>query len=471
MAKKGIYSLLGCGGNEEDHQEMVFHENAEQTERCRSDSFFSVYSEYNDDDDDQGSYEPLIKPRGAATFASYMNLTNTCIGAGCLALPYAVVNCGLILGIILVVLSALMQLFSLHILSICAAKVENPSFYTVCQASVPRMTFLVDLAVVLQSFGVCTSYLIVISDLMPDVMNNFKVEGVWQKRPLWVLLAFAVCFPLSCFRKLDALRYTSGLSVLFVLFLMLMILFYAIPGDGLHPCQSVDAGEVCVGEKPLISVSTTTFQVFGIITNAYSCQSNVFSVVNELRNPTQPRVDFITSSSILTALGVYSIVAISGFFTYGTEVESNIMLNYPTSHFVSVGRLFVSFLTAFSFPIVFQPGRNSFLGLWRFMDKSEDAWIRHKSFRYISVTLCTLVLSLFVALQVDDLGIMFSFVGATGATTVSFILPGAAYYHMHAKPEVSFCDQDLFTKLSYLLFIAGCIFAPMGVAFLFVPNS
>ena len=133
---------------------------------------------------------------------------------------------------------------------------------------------MVDFAVVLQSFGVCTSYLIVISDLMPDVMDNFGVtEGFWQDRPVWVLLGFAMCAPLSCFRKLDALRYTSGLSVLFVLFLMLMVFIFAIPGDGLHPCEGVPSDETCVGDKPMISVTTKTFQVFGIITNAYSCQS------------------------------------------------------------------------------------------------------------------------------------------------------------------------------------------------------
>ena len=193
---------------------------------------------------------------------------------GCLALPYAVANCGLVLGVVLVLISASMQLFSLHILSVCAAQVEHPSFYSVCQASVPRMTFMVDFAVVLQSFGVCTSYLIVISDLMPDVMDNFGVtESFWQDRPVWVLLGFAMCAPLSCFRKLDALRYTSGLSVLFVLFLMLMVFIFAIPGDGLHPCEGVPSDETCVGDKPMISVTTKTFQVFGIITNAYSCQS------------------------------------------------------------------------------------------------------------------------------------------------------------------------------------------------------
>jgi amino acid permease len=57
---------------------------------------------------------------------------------------------------------------------------------------------------------------------------------------------------------------------------------------------------------------------------------NVFSVVHELRNPTQARVDAITSGAIGTALVVYGVIAVAGFFTYGTEVESNILVSYPS---------------------------------------------------------------------------------------------------------------------------------------------
>ena len=57
---------------------------------------------------------------------------------------------------------------------------------------------------------------------------------------------------------------------------------------------------------------------------------NVFSVVTELRNSTQARVDAITRSSVVTAVIVYGIVAIAGFSTYGTEVESNILVSYPS---------------------------------------------------------------------------------------------------------------------------------------------
>ena len=105
---------------------------------------------------------------------------------------------------------------------------------------------------------------------MPDVMDNFKLTGFWIKREPWILLGFAVVAPLSCFKKVDALKYTSGLSVMFVCFLTLLILLYSIPGDSLDPCSTdddegiEDNAESCVGDKPMISITGNTFRVLSI---------------------------------------------------------------------------------------------------------------------------------------------------------------------------------------------------------------
>ena len=230
----------------------------------------SVYSQYTDPD---LPVEP-IQLNDASSLSCFINLTNTIIGAGVLSLPYAVAYSGSALGVVLISVSGIAQILSLHLLSICAAKVPAPSsFYTVTQATVPSLTVLVDLAVAIQSFGVCSSYLIVMSDLMPDVMDFFNVGGIWQRRYLWIIIGFSIVAPLSTFKKMDALKYTSGLSVMFVAFLTFMVLFFAIPGDGLHPCDLQDDGDDCIGSKPLVSVDNNTFRVFSIFTNAYSCQS------------------------------------------------------------------------------------------------------------------------------------------------------------------------------------------------------
>jgi hypothetical protein len=69
-----MHRYFGCGDSSGQH-EMVYHD---VKQRTRSDS---IYSEFNEEDYDDGDVSEAVKPQGAATFASYMNLTNTCIGA------------------------------------------------------------------------------------------------------------------------------------------------------------------------------------------------------------------------------------------------------------------------------------------------------------------------------------------------------------------------------------------------------
>jgi amino acid permease len=123
----------------------------------------------------------------------------------------------------------------------------------------------------------------------------------------------------------------------------------------------------------------------------------------------------------------------------------------------------VSLLVAFSYPILAHPGRSSVLGLWRSFDTDEDAWMTHDKFRYTTVTAGLLGCSLVVAMFVTDLGLIFSFVGATAATMISFILPGAAYYSMHERQGPAWKRYGALG-----LVVMGCIITPVCTAFIFI---
>lgn len=51
--------------------------------------------------------------------------------------------------------------------------------------------------------------------------------------------------------------------------------------------------------------------------------------MNELRRPSQQRYDNIIWASILTAAVIYATVAAGGYVTYGSDVDSNVLMNYP----------------------------------------------------------------------------------------------------------------------------------------------
>ena len=74
-----------------------------------------------------------------------------------------------------------------------------------------------------------------------------------------------------------------------------------------------------------------------------------------------------------------------------------------------------------------------------------------------------LITSLLIALTVKDLSVVLSFVGATGSTTVSYILPGVFYYKMF-KNEGPKWKRDL----SLIQFLTGLVIVPVCLSFIFL---
>lgn len=106
----------------------------------------------------------------ASILSCFINLANTIVGSGMLGLPYAYSHTGWVLGTFLLIICGLASAFALHLLSLCALKQPGPSsFYSIANEVMPSMTIVIDAAVAIKCFGVATSYLIVIGDLMPDV--------------------------------------------------------------------------------------------------------------------------------------------------------------------------------------------------------------------------------------------------------------------------------------------------------------
>jgi amino acid permease len=209
----------------------------------------------------------------ASILSCYVNLANTILGSGMLGLPYAYANSGWVLGSILLIVSCTSSAFALHTLSLCAMSLPGPSsFYSVGHHVMPAFTLLIDFAVAIKCFGVATSYLIVIGDLMPDVMEQMDAPKIWHSRYIWVLFGWAIVAPLSCLRNLDSLKFTSFVSIVFVAFLTFLIIFYALEVGTLDPCQDIDDDETCVGDKSNFVADMNTMRVLSIFIFGFTCQ-------------------------------------------------------------------------------------------------------------------------------------------------------------------------------------------------------
>jgi len=261
---------------------------------------------------------------------------------------------------------------------------------------------------------------------------------------------------------------------------VVVVTCYIFPPKGMQ-----SRGEVHLIHFTPSFVSTFPVQVFAytcaqnVRCDMCSCSAllrsfrfQLFPIYNELKSNSQERMGIVISSSIGGACIIYEIVAVFGYLTFGSKVGANIMAMYPaTSIFIACGQLAIVLLVLFSYPLQVHPCRNC-------LDKIVDAatpsrkpfvsngapsgerepliqqeeestdpdHLLHESketglFRHIVLTSAVIVSGFAVAYFVSSLQLgmrtlyvsisgrlnpfaVLSFVGSTGSTTISFVLPG-----------------------------------------------
>jgi len=115
----------------------------------------------------------------ASWISSNVNLVNTIIGAGTLAMPLAMSHMGILLGVLVIIWSGLTAAFGLYLQSRCARYLDRgtASFFALSQMTYPNAAVLFDGAIAIKCFGVGVSYLIIIGDLMPGVVRGFNQDA------------------------------------------------------------------------------------------------------------------------------------------------------------------------------------------------------------------------------------------------------------------------------------------------------
>ncbi|KAH7890796.1 vacuolar amino acid transporter 5 [Phlebopus sp. FC_14] len=402
----------------------------------------------------------------ASIVSSVSNLSNTIIGSGMLTFPLAMASAGVVPGMITCVFSGVVGGFGLYLLTLCArhAPHRRSSFFAVAEITFPQAAVFFDAAIAIKCFGVSISYLIIMKSLMPSVVASLyhDLTSPTTNPPAWALsgrnwitLLMLILVPLSFLRRLDSLRHTSYIAMFSVAYLVVIVITcYFHPLEGAPP-----RGEVSLVHFTPAFITTFPVQVF-----AFTCAQNIFPIFNELRTNSQKRVNLVIGTSIGGAILTYEVIAVFGYLTFGSNVGANIIAMYPsTSLFIAVGQLAIVVLILFSYPLQVQPCRNCLdkIFLTRMKPVSEggdDEMDEHAAgdmslFKHTVLTAAIIILGFAVAYKVDDLQMVLSFVGSTGSTTISFILPGLFFWKLSKDdPTVS----RTLNKSAMALTVYGC---------------
>lgn len=389
------------------------------------------------------------KREGHATMVSCVgNLANTIIGSGMLTFPLAFASAGILPGLLTCIFSGGAAAFGLYLLSRAAARTPHrrSSFFAVAELTYPKAAVFFDAAIAIKCFGVSISYLIIIKSLMPSVVAaiHHDISSPETRLPdwtlsghVWIFLIMFILAPLAFLRRLDSLRHTSFIALFAIAYLVIVVL-----SGYFHPIKGApEPGEIRFIHFTPTFVSTFPVQVF-----AFTCAQNLFPIYNELANNTQRRMNIVIGTSIGSAVGIYEIIGVFGYLTFGSKVGANVIAMYPsTSIFVAVGQLAIAILVMFSYPMQVHPCRNCLDKIFHLGDQApnsslveddDDSFVDEhgpgemSTFKHTVLTVAIVVSGFAIAYFVDNLQMVLSFVGSTGSTTVSFILPGLFFWKL-----------------------------------------
>ncbi|KAL8747784.1 MAG: hypothetical protein Q9190_000390 [Brigantiaea leucoxantha] len=362
-------------------------------------------------------------------------------------MPLALSRMGIVLGIFVILWAGLTAGFGLYLQTRCARYLERgaASFFALSQMTYPNAAVVFDAAIAVKCFGVGVSYLIIIGDLMPGVVQGFSENAGGVSflidRHFWVTGFMLIVIPLSFLRRLDSLKYTSVIALISIGYLVILVIAHFIKGDTTRQGGAI---RVVRWESAVATLSS-----FPVIVFAYTCHQNMFSILNEISNNSHFRTTSVVVASIGTAAFIYILVAITGYLSFGNSVADNIVSIYAPSVSSTIGKAAIVILVMFSYPLQVHPCRASVDAVlkWRPIRRSESAnsspsrlisLLPSRSTpprgdgmgetRFAAITTAIIVLSYIVAMTVSSLSKVLAYVGSTGSTSISFILPGLFYY-------------------------------------------
>nr|XP_006242344.1 sodium-coupled neutral amino acid symporter 2 isoform X1 [Rattus norvegicus] len=432
-------------------------------------------------------YETDFHPGTTSFGMSVFNLSNAIVGSGILGLSYAMANTGIALFIILLTFVSIFSLYSVHLLLKTANEGGSLLYEQLGHKAYGLAGKLAASgSITMQNIGAMSSYLFIVKYELPLVikalMNIEDTNGLWYLNGdyLVLLVSFVLILPLSLLRNLGYLGYTSGLSLLCMIFFLIVVgvvvfvcrkcILKALSG---HPALLTSAIFCCqvickkfqipcpvevalmanetvngtftqVALAALASNSTAadtcrpryfifnsqTVYAVPILTFSFVCHPAVLPIYEELKSRSRRRMMNVSKISFFAMFLMYLLAALFGYLTFYEHVESELLHTYSaivgTDILLLVVRLAVLVAVTLTVPVVIFPIRSSVTHL--LCPTKEFSWFRHSV-----ITVTILAFTNLLVIFVPTIRDIFGFIGASAAAMLIFILPSAFYIKLVKK--------------------------------------
>jgi len=358
------------------------------------------------------------------------------IGAGVLTLPYGVSCVGVLPAVALFALAALASFQTNVILFRCVYKTGLGTYGDLMVGILgSRGTMVLELFIFLEGLGTIVAYLVFLMNYVPQICA-LGGEGLWCTDRFNVLVATClVVWPLSCFRGLSVLQYTSALSMAAIALTSVLVISKA-------PRCFAQTGSELLPAVSQVRLNRNAFQVLTMGCYAFMVQTQAPEIALLLRSPSRATISRIIGKSSAYLWAVYSAIAVCGFLSFLDATSADFLAGYGVhDHAMQLCRCMMSVTLLCACPLQMLPSMQSLFNIFERLFPGPEGTRRlplyDKDSIRVPVTTGCFAMIFLVALRAPGIADCISGLGAFLAAPLMFAFPALMYRHILGQRDVA----------------------------------
>mmetsp|Transcript_22981 Transcript_22981/g.34855 ORF Transcript_22981/g.34855 Transcript_22981/m.34855 type:complete len:523 (+) Transcript_22981:65-1633(+) len=323
----------------------------------------------NDDSLDSNNFAPSL------FFGSIANLCSATLGAGVLSLPYALYQSGLVFGLGLLGIAAWSSIVSIRFLVEASSHFRIYTYEGLVDHVLGRKAKLVtQICMIIFCVGCAVAYVIAVGDILEPVILELFPKTALSTHMVLIIIWSTTMLPLSLFRRMESLQWTSGIGVFSIGLLMTSVVIHFWQ-DRYNSAHEVAISSLWWPASPQGVLLACPIVLFG-----FACQVNVCPIYYELGLATltssmeeasnnnnradddsKPKflMHRVTVASVTMCAFLYSVISTSAFLDFGSTLGPNVLMNYQSekSIMMTVASVGMALAVIVAFPLNVFPAR------------------------------------------------------------------------------------------------------------------